>query len=401
MKNEVAVMVAMLLTAACTHSDGNAYFTDEQIATVKVSEASVAKVGTEGMQVVDCNKIVESEYYYFSSMLDTMFFVTLDDSKQESLVGQIKELVVNDSLIYIMDDTNAYNVVVFGRDGRFVNRMKIGQGPGEITYLLDLDVDPSNGDLLLYQNRGLSRYTSGGLQYKGSQTVPLGFEQFMVTDSGYVFYQRLSVINDHIGVHKDKSILVTDRDFKLQESAVDMFNMPLGKQNKCLFRMGEELRVVVPFNDTVYGIGDYGVRAVCQVEFRNKKIPTKELFESKIPAKTISESEDKYAFMGDYLETPTHQKIALYNRHPVTIYVDKTTGNATGAPVRLFNPTIAPDVPEPIWSSGDYFISVCPPTFKDLDLVKPGVMSAEDIAKLKLLKEDSNPVLCFFKLKHF
>ena len=403
MRLKALALVSIAMTSCTGNGDIRTKFTEEQKESLHVEEAADGIVKTDCIETIDCHEFLRDKEFAYLDLMDTVFFVTLDDKQSESLLGNVREVEVTDSLIYIEDQSAVKNIAIFRIDGSFVKRLKIGPGPGEIKRMYDFDIDPKNGDLVVYQTGMLDRYTCYG-EYKESEKVPLAFQEFMMTDSGYIFYQEYEMANEHLGKHRNKGVLMTDRKFRLISSATEIKPpVHLGKSTKNLFRTGDEITVTRPFTDTIYSIGAEGAKAKVKIEYGNEKFDTELLYREKKPMKVLAAHSSEYRFMGDYMETSTHQCVFLKNSGGAIIYRDKKSGNTIGGTQITLNTEgnviDAPVIDFPRWCTKEYFVEC-----RDIRYGIPfstKYISKEDSIKASKLTEESNPTLVFYKMKHF
>ncbi len=88
------------------------------------------------------------EHIDISPFLDSVKYVKLELT-DESMIGKIRKLSVYKDRIYIMDD-KVSTLFVFDINGKYQSKIsKLGQGPGEYTYLDFFDIDYDNEQILL------------------------------------------------------------------------------------------------------------------------------------------------------------------------------------------------------------------------------------------------------------
>ena len=265
--------------------------------------------------------------------------------------------------------------------------------------MYDFDIDPTNGDLVVLQAGSiLDRYTYDG-NYKSSVRVPFAFQEFLLTDTGYIFYQDFSVINQHLGAQSQKGLLITDKDFRLKETACHVKPTRWGKLGKDLFRVGDRVLVTRAFTDTIYSIDKNGISASVRIDYESNKLNPELLYNQKHPGKIVRANSDKCRFSGDYSETEMHRCIMLDTNDWIILYQDKESGNIQGG-TRIFAETgVTPIVIFPNWCTKEYFVA-CINISKEKPLCTK-IVAKEDSIKASKLTEESNPTLVFYKMKHF
>ena len=74
------------------------------------------------------------------------------ETTDNSLVGYVERIVVNDSLIYIKSDGSLH---LFERSGKFRNSIgRVGQGPKEVISIFDFAVDAENQEVYILDLQG-------------------------------------------------------------------------------------------------------------------------------------------------------------------------------------------------------------------------------------------------------
>ena len=89
---------------------------------------------------------------YSSELLTSPLEYVELEMTDNSLVGYIERIVVNDSLIYIKSDGSIH---LFDRNGKFRNSIgRVGQGPKEVISIFDFAVDAENQEVYILDLQG-------------------------------------------------------------------------------------------------------------------------------------------------------------------------------------------------------------------------------------------------------
>lgn len=89
---------------------------------------------------------------YSSELLTSPLEYVELETTDNSLVGYIERIVVNDSLIYIKSDGSIH---LFDRNGNFRNSIgRVGQGPKEVISIFDFAVDAENQEVYILDLQG-------------------------------------------------------------------------------------------------------------------------------------------------------------------------------------------------------------------------------------------------------
>ena len=98
----------------------------------------------EAHYIIDLDGYKE-DYIPYSSVFKNVKTIILE-SKDDALIGSVREFQVFDGYIYIMDAVIAKSLFVFDMDGHFIRKIgRLGQGPGEYIQLFDFTIDTENG----------------------------------------------------------------------------------------------------------------------------------------------------------------------------------------------------------------------------------------------------------------
>jgi hypothetical protein len=119
MKHWLFAFMLMLLYNGCT-SDSNKKSVDNTI--IRVDPANAR------------DNLVASE------LLESIKYIPLE-SKEESLFGEISQLIIYKDRFYILDENHTQAVYCFDSQGRFIYKIKrSGSGPGEYKNLINNEI---------------------------------------------------------------------------------------------------------------------------------------------------------------------------------------------------------------------------------------------------------------------
>lgn len=109
------------------------------------------------------------------------------------IVGRVDKIICNDSLIYILDIDIAKEVLIFSKDGRFVNKIsRHGHGKYEYTQLWDIFFDKDKNALCLlsrYDQKMIS-FTPDGKNVLEERSLPKMFSHILPIEEGYIGYMQ-------------------------------------------------------------------------------------------------------------------------------------------------------------------------------------------------------------------
>lgn len=394
----------VLFNSCIEHS--NRRFTKKQVQSLGLSQISTIPTNQKSVVNVDLNPFLGENRFDLQPYVDEIKIICLETT-HASLVGDVSHIEVTASRIYIMDRFKGNGLIIFDRNGKFIKRLPHGNGPGELSRLYDFSFDSQNDQLVIYQHPYLVTLTKDG-EYVKQKRVPLGFFNFKCIPNGYVLKTLNSNGNAHLGKWKDNTLLVTDRNFKI--SLAGFSHLPFETKyggHSYLSRNGNHINVTDSYMDTIYqyDIKSKQLLASYSLDYHTRKLPQKYVFEksSKKFNQAINNN-DYNMFLGEYLETNTHNLFRLrnhYSGHSTLVYRDKQSGKLLGGQFALYDANEVPPIAFPTSSYKDYFISVHNPSENDKLLKNSSIISDCDKKKILLSKSDDNPMVVFFKLKSF
>jgi hypothetical protein len=392
--------------AGCVDRPKKSRFSDEQIKSLQLESTTVLTIDTDSAENVNLNPFLKKHHFDFGAMIKEVKLLPLETT-DESLLSNIRSMLVTDSNIYVVDEFKGGSIAIFNREGKFITRIMPGQAPEEIIGLSDIDYDTSNHELVVYHKIHLSFFTSSGL-YLRRVRLPFGAYNFKIIPEGYVFKAIERQGNEHLGVSEKYLLFVTDKDFKLKSVGLPYSyssKLNYGGRNY-LYRNNQTINVTQKFTNMIYQYVDKTnqLKAKYALDFSKKAIPSHYLKKSWSDLKNIVQQNDYFFYIGEYFETETHNVFFLENWHiklSLIIFRDKLSGNLKGGTEMRYITSEIPAPNFPVASSDKYFISYyLPDGNKDL-LAYSSIISNEDKVKIKNLTEDDNPVLVFYTLNNF
>ncbi len=155
------IVLAPLLALGCMNQQPKAHYTKEEIATLQLNSTKDLTIETDSVIGIDLNPILKHETFDFGSKVAEVKIVKLETTN-ESLLDEIRKVIITDSFIYIFDDFQGGGIVVFEKDGKFIKRIPNGRGPGELIRLYDIAFDSHNDRLIAYQHSYLLYFNALG-----------------------------------------------------------------------------------------------------------------------------------------------------------------------------------------------------------------------------------------------
>lgn len=95
----------------------------------------------------------------YSEILDSIKYIQLD-TKEECLIGDVNQLLKDDTLLFIMDQKQK-SIFIYSESGRFIQKINhVGKGEGEYISLTSFCIDPRKKKIFIYDEiqKRLLRY---------------------------------------------------------------------------------------------------------------------------------------------------------------------------------------------------------------------------------------------------
>ena len=95
---------------------------------------------SDSCKVLNLDQLFESKTYTISDLIDTVKVISLE-TNSESILSNVQVLKMSDNNSVILDNYQNGSVAIFDKNGKFVCRLRQGNGPGEINGVYSFDVD--------------------------------------------------------------------------------------------------------------------------------------------------------------------------------------------------------------------------------------------------------------------
>lgn len=320
--------------------------------------------------------------------------------KKYAYDGRVIKLETNDDCLlkyggrYFFSDNRIFvgqeTVYIFDFEGHFINKLKSGNGPGEIAKYEAVDFDVETNELVVFQYPYMKFYTQDGV-FLREQKSPYFFSDIKVVEGGYILQSDGGYMQCE--KNPEATLLVVDKNMNLISAHIDRIERFMYHDMKACFDTKTKEAIIPNWNDTIYSLCNHLFVPKYKIDYSSNKFDyTKKDYES-----WSAEEELHYSWWW-YFETSTHQLFSfLKGGMRFSVFRDKINGKLLTGKLRnrdeLFN--IMPDA-----TFNDYFVSV--KQYEDIEkFEKLDLFSPEDLAKINNQKEDDNPLLIFFKLKPF
>ncbi|WP_172918398.1 6-bladed beta-propeller [Capnocytophaga canis] len=406
MKNITYIGYLSFLLLSCQSSNVIGRYSEEQVVLLELENTKIITPKTETIKKIDLNPFLGKKQFEFGNLVNEVKIIPLE-TNNKSLIDGIYKIITTEEYIYIMDNFKDGGILIFDRNGKFIKRFSHGQGPGELSRLYDIDYDFKNDELVAYQHSFLLFFDKVG-NFLRQKRLPLGFNNLVVTDDGYIFKTLSKRGDPHLEDKRDYTLLLASKNFKLNFVA-----LPERKKIKALsaytylYKNGDLISLTGQMTDTIYKYNSKTNELTSEFVLNyDKKVPRKYLYGETFETFTKATRNNDYYFnIGEYFETFSQNVFFLHNNYTelkTVVYRDKKTGNMVGGNNANLKPKEIPPIAFPKAVYKDYFVSTYIPSSKDYEILKDSkTISAEDKEKIKHSKDDDNPVLVYFKLEEF
>lgn len=324
------------------------------------------------------------------------------ETTTESLVHEIKDIMITDDRIIISDNYEGGGVIIFDKNGKLIKRLKRGNGPGEINRILSVAFDHFKNQIIVLQSMQLLFFTPNG-DYIDSRMIdfPVGNIICAMKD-GYIFSKSFGHEYDGGINYKNNSTIVTDRKLKIKCAMIPYPNefifSTIGYYN------GKFLNFAMQGSDTIYTYRNDSLIVKYILDYSKvktdiSKVKTMEEYMAILRGKS---SQGLY-FFSDVQETSTHCYFTLnYASRPYSIYINKKNNHIVSGLSIKNNPENMIPVLNPATTYKDTFVSIYSPSSNIKCEIKTNkYLSEEDIKRFENLDKEDNPVILLYTLKDF
>jgi len=307
-------------------------------------------------------------------------YVVKLETTDECLIPYITNVFFSENRIFVK--TNTPQVFIFDNEGNFINKLKLGNGPGEIARLIDACYDAEKNELVVYQDPYIKYYTPNG-EFKYEKEIPYFFLKICSIKQGYLLKSPIGHMQ-YVPMPNARLIFV-DKNFESPKAFLnEQINNPTNSSKALCYNKKNDITIIPTNSDTIYYFNNNVLTPIYYIHYtKNTDITSKDMF----------------LFSEDYLETSEHQYFGFINKGFLNLFRDKKTGNIIAG--RFEDAENATFVTSPIAVYNDYFVCVKTEPTEDIIYEKSDLFSLDDLAKINNQKEDDNPLLIFFKLKPF
>ncbi|MDL2241616.1 6-bladed beta-propeller [Bacteroidales bacterium OttesenSCG-928-L03] len=398
-------LILLLMGCSQQEQEKKMKFSSEEITSLGLDATQQLIVDENSTERFELDPFLKEREFSILKKVKTIHYLPLETTN-ESLISNIEQIIISDNHLYISNDNTLNNVLIFDKQGKYLNRIQKGEGPEEILNLKSIVYDSVNHELIIYHNKYLSFFSPEG-KFIRKEKIPLNAHSFTLLPDGYLFYALNGVDNTHLGSPGNSQILITDKLFKLKNAGFPYrFSEKLNFGGKGIHYNSEEINLTFSFINTVYQwVSPNRLKAKYKFDFDDKRIPDDLLNNVSSANNFISQTRanDYYYFSGDYEEAGNYIYLGLSNQYTRVVcnfYIDKKTKTIySGTKIETDNQDV-PYLSYPVSSYASSFVSFIQPDLiiPNLDDLSNKFVSVEDRLVLRKLREDDNPVLVFYEL---
>lgn len=344
-----------------------------------------------------------------SDIIDSLYTVPLETTEQ-ALLSNIEKLEYDDGF-YFIQNTQDYLIYIFNDKGTFCCQpAKKGQGPGEVRFPQCFALDKINKKIWLTNNDSFYKYNYEG-NYLGNKAYSLAFSDFCIERSGNIYFYTNKNNNAHIGdgfLTGNITMLSSKGEkktwFKSKEALKNEPNKSyMSFFTRIPFSEQEDGKITCHYAlcDTIYSIDLNDIKPSYVIDLGKNK--------SKIDFDQISVSDvEEYIqahpetvwYVRNVIETPNMLTFS-YNlgfEYYAYVYYNKSNGHVLeGKPI---NDLLGGNI-KVLGKKEDKIIGYILAEDVQVSEKLSSFISQEQLAELKKITPESNPILIEFTLKGF
>ena len=373
----------------------------------------------DSLYVVDVDHAEREKVLFMSSLFQKANAIVLDTSVW---IGSLDKIQGLNNRIFILDRHQAKGVFEFTRDGVFVRQIgSRGNGPGEYIVPGDFSLDMVNGRIYILddQKQTISQYniSDGKFQKTIALDKESGIRSHRIQWADGSLFVDLYCFDEQPatdGLLRRIDLSTAKSDGVYMSSAYNKQWHDPERIDSKVFYPGEKnaYRFVKQFMDTVFYIGSQGVMPYMALQsedlLRPQDLKVVDM-NSRLPLEAQLFQTKKIYGIHDYREH-NHVIYFRYMKGGTIVFVafDTRTGNTTLFDLMtddlLFSENAQTLMPQFGCSTGEgeYYYFNNAPFINLKGWVEGGVLSPtlEGLDKLKVLNENSNPVIFYYEYKN-
>ena len=182
----------------------------------------------------------------FSNMISEYKIIKLEFTT-ESMIGDIRKIIIQNGQIYVLDTFGAKSLMVFDSAGKFIQRIgSVGKGPGQSLSPKDFIINNINKEIEILGNRKINIFSLKG-QFLRDYSIDFGSVNFAKIGMDYFFVD--GGVGDHV-------LYKTGSDYKISEEYLSKSPKAflMNVYNPLIKKDGDHLYFWSMVNDTIYSV---------------------------------------------------------------------------------------------------------------------------------------------------
>jgi hypothetical protein len=204
--------------------------------------------------IISFNEIEEGKELLLSEVVDSVWYLKLDNSP-EAILGGIDKIILTDNHILVLDRYKTKSIKMFDLYGKFIQNIgNIGKGPDE--YIEPTDFIHINNKLIVFDQftHKLLHFTMDGSMIY-IKKAPFRFHTFFAFNENELAYQVFDSDNSHFPEINGYSLIWSDSLFNIKQRGINVQTEKYPPRiNKGLMNSYEGLKLINPFCDTIYSV---------------------------------------------------------------------------------------------------------------------------------------------------
>lgn len=404
MRKVIFIVIVVLGLGCSEKKKDNPKFSDKQMEQLGLRKVKPLQIFEGNCLTLDLNNFLQPiKNLSVGNLIYDVKYIPLQTT-EESLIAEINKLIYSENHFFILDLDIGHAVFIFSDDGKFIKKIPVGQGPGEIYNPGDIAIDEENNNLVIYNRKGLSYYDYDGNFIK-RELAPFNFKNFRIIPDGFLFISVQNQ-NEHLSEFSEMQVFITDENFRIISTGLPFHyskSLTLGITDYTN-SFKDQVEFSLKFSDKIYQYIDTStVREKYQLDFSKKRLPSEHLMNTENIINVLKQN-DYYYFMGNFVENETHEYFSLYNNFnkkafQTFIFRDKSTGKFTGGNIILLENESIPLFATPLTADENEFIGSVTTSSIAQYLSERKELGINNTV-LDKLNPDDNPVLIKYKLKN-
>ena len=376
------------------------------IQSCKLNEKTI--ISSNDVIELDLNPAMEKYNKPMEDIVQSIEKLVPLETTEESIVGDMLDCIITDEYIYIKDIYGNYSsVIIFDTNGKFIMRLKQGNGPGEIISASYVFYD-YNTEILYVANSDLSMnlYKNNGDFIKKYSPNIFDMNDVVKISDGFLVSQYMNTKNEF-------KIMELDSNF-VKTSEIKLPKLPLYERGTFAYSIDGNYWIVRTLDNNIYKYYDDSVKLIYHLNYSDYEYIVNDHIEvynyAQYYTDLLRNMEDgKYIFENsDFQESDDYMlfrfatkyyrlKYVYYHKKSGKIwskqFIKKSFYNIVSGNTVLNNHKntfYGVIIPERIFGDNDWRWDGKNPN---------NLLSDNDMKILKNAKEDDNPIIVIYKLK--